>query len=78
MKVVKHGDFRQLERENTPCTCSFCRCEFVFRPCEARRVEDQLDGDYYRVACPECSVLNSVDIRLTGSAVPQPASRNDG
>lgn len=67
MRVLKWGK-REKDPENIPCTCMACQCQFVFRASEARVVEDSRDGDYFRVACPACECLNSVDCRLAGSA----------
>jgi hypothetical protein len=69
MRVIQPGRLK-LDVENTPCACINCGCVFAFRPSEADRIEDSRDGDYFRIACPTCTVLNSVDCRLEGSAVP--------
>lgn len=50
-----------------PGTCIHCKCQFYFRRDEARIVYDSRDGDYFRVGCPQCHVLNSVALSLEGT-----------
>lgn len=68
MIIVKPGKSPKPV-EDIPCTCDGCQCHFVFHESEAYSyVDDARDGDYYRVACPNCEVLNSVSVKLKGSA----------
>jgi len=48
------------------CTCSSCRCEFLFEECEAQFILDGRDGDYFSVKCPQtgCSQMNSVSVHV--------------
>lgn len=65
MRIIKSG--RGDMFPEIPCTCIHCKCQFYFRRDEARIVEDSRDGDYFRVGCPQCHVLNSVAITLEGT-----------
>lgn len=68
MKVLKHGP-TPPPKEDIPCTCRHCRCEFAFHESEAYSyVTDEREGDYYRVTCPDCELLNSVSVTLKGTA----------
>jgi hypothetical protein len=68
MRVLKHGP-KPPPSEDIPCTCFHCKCEFVFHESEAfSYVEDSRHGDYYRVTCPDCELLNSVSVKLKGTA----------
>lgn len=44
--------------ENRPmeATCRNCGCVFQFTPQDAKRVNDQRDGDFYSISCPTCKM----------------------
>lgn len=65
MRIIKSGNGDKVPE--TPCTCQYCKSQFYFRRDEARIVDDSRDGDYFRVGCPQCHVLNSVAITLEGA-----------
>jgi hypothetical protein len=70
MRIIASGH-KAPDAENIPCKCGACDCHFKFRESEASMyVEDARDGDYWRVGCPECSVLNSVSVRMKGRELP--------
>jgi phage FluMu protein Com len=62
MRILKSGNGQMVPER--PCTCTYCRCEFAFREDEARLIDDSRDGDYFRIACPQCRVLNSVSVKV--------------
>jgi hypothetical protein len=71
MRIIKSGNARIVWER--PCTCMNCKCEFVFREDEAHLVADPRDGDYFRIGCPECRMLNSVSTDVpTVTVIPQP------
>lgn len=47
-----------------PAKCGRCKCEFTFNPPDAKRENDQRDGDFYRIPCPACGhdVFRSVKL----------------
>lgn len=52
MRVIRKG-IPPEEMEHS-IKCRKCTTVFAFLRREARRVEDQRDGDYLEIACPVC------------------------
>jgi hypothetical protein len=65
MRIIKSG--YRVNPLETPCICVHCKCQFYFRRDEARLIDDSRDGDYFRVGCPQCQILNSVSVKLEGT-----------
>ena len=52
MRVIKEGFIP--EEYIYQATCNHCKTEIEFAAKEAKRTNDQRDGDFYTVKCPLC------------------------
>ena len=52
MKIISKG----VDPATVPiiASCSKCKTQIEFLPCEAKYTSDQRDGDFYSIACPVC------------------------
>lgn len=52
MKILKQGT--PPEKRVFTATCNYCKTEIEFEQGEAKRVNDQRDGDFLSIPCPTC------------------------
>ena len=55
VRIITPG--RLPEEEPMDARCSSCGCHFEFTAKDAKRVNDQRDGDFWSIACPTCRRL---------------------
>lgn len=53
MRIIKQGV--PPETKEIEATCRNCDTVFAFLQIEAKRVNDQRDGDFWSIACPVCA-----------------------
>ena len=53
MRIIERGV--PPETKEIEVTCRNCKTVFAFLPIEARRVNDQRDGDFWSLPCPICT-----------------------
>lgn len=53
MKIISRGV--NPVTKPVQATCRNCNTVIEFSPFEAKYVNDQRDGDFYEIACPECA-----------------------
>jgi ribosomal protein S27E len=63
MKIIKSG-IPPHTRTSPNVTCDHCGCIFQFEAWEGERHDDQRDGSYYKIGCPECRRRNIVAERF--------------
>jgi hypothetical protein len=52
VKIIEKGVLP--EKQPLRCRCNHCKTLFEFTPLEAQYVNDQRDGDAYKIDCPVC------------------------